>query len=675
MPEHKTLWEKFLNFYFSNLIKLGLNHIPSSSKPFKEMNETEFNRWLNTIDFTEFDKSSVPKPYRIIDVPRSEVFTLRSKVKQSDTLILPLSIENNATLPGTASILEDLAKQFGIPCIHKAEVLDFDEAKKTFDLVGARCHFEFMKVLHHHRDEMAQLEVEIREAEKAIDGMIDTESDDETSESDENGNDESSESHALKINFQKQDGLFKKVYDKLTKMVWDANHSPDPATAIDELIVKLANDRNWWEAKMDHLNRTVFHHAVENENTSLVRVLLAVGINPNVKEGCGVTPLALAVLKQRNDICRLLVDNHAAFNGLFFTAIPSPYQMAELMGLNDIISTFDNALASRNVVRSLILDLASDVDQPKHHELHATKQSEGDFDFILQRSGKHTFPTAVVGDQGTCKNNRSVKQKDQSAFGWVAEVPGDLHAKGHLCEAVFKAQEKGGFYHLISNVMKRKKLTPEAFRGKKFQEQNLAHIKEAVRDGAIAYGLAAVQTYQHSKYFPSKEQLRQCLQRNGNHNAVLLEGFWTFLQSCSDDSNFAYHSELFTLFGPLLELFNDATKFGQGVARETVWTIMLPVFAQLQFRNYWTEALVHVVHFSAVWPLAFREMLRLNCTVNVSGKDGHGIDLDEFVETYIVQPLKQYASGKTKFIFNIANFIYLLITSVAFFQSFFLLSS
>ena len=57
--------------------------------------------------------------------------------------------------------------------------------------------------------------------------------------------------------------------------------------------------------------------------------------------------------------------------------------------------------------------------------------------------------------------------------------------------------------------MKRKKLTPETFRGKKFQEQNLAHIKEAVRDGSIAYGLAAVHAYQRSKYFPSKEQLRQ----------------------------------------------------------------------------------------------------------------------------------------------------------------------
>jgi len=545
------------------------------------MTEAEFNTWLAMVDFKEFEQS--PKRYRINEVPLSDVFTFRSVVKQSDTLILPLSIENNATIPGSASILEDLAKEFGVPCIHKSEVLEFDTTRKTFDLVGARCHFEFMKILHHHRDEMAQLEAEIREAEKALDGLNNTESDDEALEDEENNEDESStESHVLKVNFQKQDGLLKKVYDKLTKMVWDANHSADPASAIDQLIVKLDNSRDWWKGKMDHFNRTVFHHAVENENTSLVRVLIAVGLNPSAKEGCGVTPLALAVLRQRNDICQLLVENYVTIDGPSFTSIPSPYKMAEKMGLNDIVSTFDKALAVREVVRPLLQELTKDVVHEKqHHEGQTTNQGQGDIEFAYQRSGKHAFPTAVVGDQGTCKNNRSVKQKDQSAFGWVAEIPGDLHAKGHLCEAVFKAQEKGGFYHMISNVMKRKKLTPEAFRGKKFQEQNLAHIKEAVRDGSIAYGLAAVHAYQQSKYFPSKEQLRQCLQRNGSHNAVLLEGFWEFLQSCSADANFAYHSELFTLFGPLLQLFNDATKFGQGIARETVWTIMLPLFSQL----------------------------------------------------------------------------------------------
>ena len=82
------------------------------------------------------------------------------------------------------------------------------------------------------------------------------------------------------------------------------------------------------------------------------------------------------------------------------------------------------------------------------------------------------------------------------------------------------------------------------------------------------------------------------------------------------------------------------------VSLEVVWVIMLPIFAQLNFRNYWTEAFVHVVNFTALWPLVFREMVKRNLTVNLKEKSGHNIDLDEYVETYIVRPLKTYVSGK-----------------------------
>jgi hypothetical protein len=72
----------------------------------------------------------------------------------------------------------------------------------------------------------------------------------------------------------------------------------------------------------------------------------------------------------------------------------------------------------------------------------------------------------------------------------------------------------------------------------------------------------------------------------------------------------------------------------------------LPIFAQLGFKNYWTEAFVHVVNFAALWPLALRKMIKSNSTVNLTGRAGHNIDLDEYVETYILRPLKVYATGK-----------------------------
>ena len=87
-------------------------------------------------------------------------------------------------------------------------------------------------------------------------------------------------------------------------------------------------------------------------------------------------------------------------------------------------------------------------------------------------------------------------------------------------------------------------------------------------------------------------------------------------------------------------------KFGDGVAHEAVWMLMLPLFAQLQKRNYWTEAFVHVVNLTTAWPIVTRKLLQNNCSVSIKGREGHKIALDEWVEAYLVQPLKNYATGK-----------------------------
>ena len=103
--------------------------------------------------------------------------------------------------------------------------------------------------------------------------------------------------------------------------------------------------------------------------------------------------------------------------------------------------------------------------------------------FAFDRSKYKTCPTIIVGDNGTNKVCRGVRNRSTSAYGWCSEFPGDMHTKGYLCEACFKVMGKGGFHYLTHTVMKRPKLTQEAFGKKKFQEQNLNRIKEAVRDG------------------------------------------------------------------------------------------------------------------------------------------------------------------------------------------------
>ena len=118
---------------------------------------------------------------------------------------------------------------------------------------------------------------------------------------------------------------------------------------------------------------------------------------------------------------------------------------------------------------------------------------------------------AVVCDVGTCKNNQSVKNRDSNAYGWCAEIPGDMHAKGYLCEVAFKALGDGGFHKVVNVVMKRHKVTKEVFKKRKFHDQNLNRIKESVRDGSQLYGMAAIKEFHSSPKFPSVDDLKKSL--------------------------------------------------------------------------------------------------------------------------------------------------------------------
>ena len=64
---------------------------------------------------------------------------------------------------------------------------------------------------------------------------------------------------------------------------------------------------------------------------------------------------------------------------------------------------------------------------------------------------------------GTCKTNRGVMSRS-NGYSWVGVIPGDLHTKGYFVESYFKEQGLGGFYYLVSKVLKRPKLTSDALK-------------------------------------------------------------------------------------------------------------------------------------------------------------------------------------------------------------------
>jgi hypothetical protein len=104
---------------------------------------------------------------------------------------------------------------------------------------------------------------------------------------------------------------------------------------------------------------------------------------------------------------------------------------------------------------------------------------------------------------------------------------------------------------------------------------------------------------------------------------------------------------MFTLYGQLQQMYICAIKCGgDGIAQEVVWMIMHPLFAQANKRNYYTEAMVHIPNLTVIWPLSTREILKQNCSICLNGTVGCNIALDEWVEMRVVQPIKNYSTGK-----------------------------
>ena len=595
------------------------------------MDDKEFNQWLQKQDFSK----STPSDYDIF-LPTLTI-TSNSNCQKSETLILPLSLEDNSTTTGTAAIIEEFGKEFGVSCQHAKEYLPFDEKGKTFDLAAAREHHRFLASLQAHKSSMVNTVQQLREAEKAFD-LPGTEEEQEVASNSSTGT----------TSQQKVDGKFKSVLDKLVKRMWEAQHDSD-VSKLDQFIGWLDKNREYWENVRDCNGRTILHAVVENGNTALVKTLISAGVDVNAKEMCGATPLTIAVVKKNEELSELLIQNFAMFDSRYFTTIPNPMTIAEKLDMK-IVGTMkkmsDKGLADNyEIWRTFFCaEQASNADTRSSDDPDPVDPAVEGEAYEYKRSHKSCV-TLTVGDQGTNKVIRGVKGRSEAAYGWCAEVPGDMHAKGYVYEVCKKVMSPGGFMYILQNVLSRKKITNESFGKKKFQEQNLNRIEEAVRDVGVAFGIASVLQFKNSSLFPNSTELLASKRSTGNHNALLLAKLKQWLTENCEDATFRYYSQMVTLFGPLQQMYCTAIRYGNGIAREASWMIMHPLFAQSNKRNYHTEAMVHIVNFLSMWPLATRELLRKNCSISLSGNEGRNLALDEWVESCVVQPMKNYSTG------------------------------
>ena len=403
----------------------------------------------------------------------------------------------------------------------------------------------------------------------------------------------------------------------MMKCMWEAQQGDEEK--FENFIGWLHSHRNVWENVKDFNGRTLIHAVVENDNLPMVKTLVCAGININAKERCGATALTIAVIKKNEEICKFLLENFSIFADYVFSTIPSPHSIARKLEL-EVANIMDEKLKAEIPTNIAIWETVQNKEEMEQPESVSEKDQSDANDEAYQNERKSSL-TLFVGDQGTNKVLRGVKGRSEAAYGWCAEVPGDMHAKGYCYEVCKKVMIPGGFMHILRDVLLRKKIIPESFGKKKFQEQNLKRIEEAIRDTSVAFGMAACIEFHKSASFPNQDELKSCKRVTGNHNAILLSRFKEWIIPSKEDAYFQYYSQMFTLFGPLQQMYINAIKYGDGVAREAVWMIMHPLFAQSNKRNYYNERMVHIVNLTVIWPLSTREILKRNCSISLNGKN------------------------------------------------------
>ena len=144
--------------------------------------------------------------------------------------------------------------------------------------------------------------------------------------------------------------------------------------------------------------------------------------------------------------------------------------------------------------------------------------------------------------------------------------------------------------------MKRTKFTSEVFKNKKFQENNLIQVREAIRDVSKAYGIAATLEFSEGESFLVQQELRGAV----DVSMLLFDKFKDWIsESSENDVPFKHQSTTFLVFGPIQKLYDASTAYGDGFAREVVYQALLPIYAQLGFRNFYKEVIRHILNFLA----------------------------------------------------------------------------
>ena len=278
------------------------------------MTESEFNRWLSTHDFTRGATK-----YKI-------------KIPATENL---LDIKNSCTKTNAFVLPQEIEREFKLYSADKGtEFLPYNMLNGCFDVELARSRFEYINSQMKHFSDMTSFEHDLHNTEMHLEGLtlndlLDEESDDDDNDkSDGNDHgtiatckDSSSRPNATctleneRQRFRKEDEEFWQVYNSISSRVHNAISSNNEEQFI-QTIKSMATEN--LEKHVDHLKRSLLHIAIEKADNQLTKAIICSGFNVNKKEGCGLTPLHLAIMSSNTNMVQFLSTEMQDLTGLCF---------------------------------------------------------------------------------------------------------------------------------------------------------------------------------------------------------------------------------------------------------------------------------------------------------------------------------------------------------------------
>ena len=197
---------------------------------------------------------------------------------------------------------------------------------------------------------------------------------------------------------------------KMANVMEELRNSTNGKSLQQSCKILKQNQRKWLLVE-DQFGRTCLHIAVEKNEIQLAEALLVSGAEVNRPEGCGVTPLMTAIIKEYLGMTQLLLKHNAKTHGTFAGLIPSPVELAKSVdnaALKSVV--LNHSRQEENEEESIFAEYLGNTEVRSNNSTdelcqHGQEETNSD-DMINVRRRVITF-----GDQKTFSNVRAVRNR------------------------------------------------------------------------------------------------------------------------------------------------------------------------------------------------------------------------------------------------------------------------